>query len=167
MRTSQKEFYILAMAVLISVIWAAWNLFHHLTVNNDLIKGIVTALLLMFLLYMYTCLTVFRQSKIGPLSFLLLSFGFVSLLLLDFALIYAHFGLISSDNCISHDSLDCLYFSIITLTTVGYGDFRPTPGVRIYAGLEALTGVIFFSVFISTLIHANNSKAEPWTGSAE
>jgi len=89
-----------------------------------------------------------------------MSLAFVVIFITQFALIYSHFGLLSLDNCVIYDVLDCLYFSIITFTTVGYGDFRPTSDVRLYAGFEALTGVVFFSLFIPTFIHVTNTKSK-------
>ena len=38
-----------------------------------------------------------------------------------------------------------VYFSVITYTTVGYGDITPTGEVRIIAGLESLTGLIMIA----------------------
>lgn len=45
------------------------------------------------------------------------------------------------------------YFSLITLTTVGYGDFTPVSNAaRMLASLEALTGTMFVAVLISRLV---------------
>ena len=38
-----------------------------------------------------------------------------------------------------------VYFSVITYTTVGYGDITPTGEVRIIAGLESLTGLMMIA----------------------
>lgn len=35
-----------------------------------------------------------------------------------------------------------VYFSIITYTTVGYGDLVPPAGLRVAAGIEGLTGIL-------------------------
>jgi voltage-gated potassium channel Kch len=49
--------------------------------------------------------------------------------------------------------VDFLYFSIVTLTTVGYGDILPQSGAaRILAGLEALIGQIYVAVLIAWLV---------------
>lgn len=37
--------------------------------------------------------------------------------------------------------LDCVYFSFMNYTTVGYGDIAPLGQLRFTAGLEALTGL--------------------------
>lgn len=56
-----------------------------------------------------------------------------------------------------------LYFSFVSLTTLGYGDITPlTPAVQTYAYLEAACGQIFLTVLIARLvalhiIHDNKS----------
>jgi len=37
---------------------------------------------------------------------------------------------------------DCVYFSFITFTTVGYGDIQPEGAIRHLVGFEALTGLL-------------------------
>lgn len=44
-----------------------------------------------------------------------------------------------------------LYFSIITFTTVGYGDIQPTGFLKIVAGAEGFVGVLLCSLFMVTL----------------
>jgi hypothetical protein len=53
---------------------------------------------------------------------------------------------------ITHNFWDCVYFSVITITTVGYGDFYPSgPHARVIASIEALSGYIILGLFISSL----------------
>jgi hypothetical protein len=47
--------------------------------------------------------------------------------------------------------VECLYFSVVTFTTLGYGDFVPTNWLRWVAGLEALVGACMMSMFIVTI----------------
>lgn len=47
---------------------------------------------------------------------------------------------------------DALYFSVITWTTVGYGDIRPSPDARLMTGIEALFGSIYMGIFISYVV---------------
>jgi hypothetical protein len=46
-----------------------------------------------------------------------------------------------------------IYFSFMTLTTVGYGDVRPVhPAARSLAVVEALVGQLYLAVLIASLI---------------
>ncbi|MBP0591497.1 hypothetical protein J8I87_17555 [Paraburkholderia sp. LEh10] len=65
--------------------------------------------------------------------------------------IYMRIGILDGASNVVRDRESCLYFSVITFTTVGYGDYRPTLDARMVAATEALTGYVFFGVFISML----------------
>ncbi|MFL6584858.1 MAG: ion channel [Chthoniobacterales bacterium] len=46
-----------------------------------------------------------------------------------------------------------IYYSFITLTTVGYGDISPVhPAARSFAAAEALTGQLYIAILISRLV---------------
>jgi len=48
---------------------------------------------------------------------------------------------------------DLLYFSLVTLTTVGYGDVLPLSGeARMLAALEAVTGVLYIAITVAILV---------------
>ena len=48
---------------------------------------------------------------------------------------------------------DLLYFSLVTLTTVGYGDVLPLSGeARMLAALEAVTGVLYVAITVAILV---------------
>ena len=52
-----------------------------------------------------------------------------------------------------------LYFSFITLSTVGYGDIVPvSPAARMLAMTEAMTGTIYVAVLISRLVALYTSE---------
>jgi hypothetical protein len=61
-----------------------------------------------------------------------------------------------------HPSITLYYFSIITLTTAGYGDVRPVSDLaRMLAAYEALVGQVYLVVFIALLMgrhFAGNTK---------
>ncbi|WP_243184421.1 potassium channel family protein [Clostridium beijerinckii] len=44
-----------------------------------------------------------------------------------------------------------LYFTIITFTTVGYGDIIPLSWMKMVVGLESFLGVFFTSSFVVSL----------------
>lgn len=62
---------------------------------------------------------------------------------------YSGLGIISN-NELTNDFYNSLYFSVITWTTLGYGDVLPSSGVKVYATLEALIGYVYSGVMIST-----------------
>ena len=48
---------------------------------------------------------------------------------------------------------DYLYYSFVTLTTLGFGDLTPaTLGARVLTGVEAVSGQLFLAVLIARLI---------------
>lgn len=45
---------------------------------------------------------------------------------------------------------ESLYFSIVTITTLGYGDYRPKPGCfQFLASFEAAFGMFMWAIFIA------------------
>lgn len=52
------------------------------------------------------------------------------------------------------DWIDCLYFSVITLTTIGYGDFSPqTDAGKLFTLIYILVGLGMILSFIQTVYH--------------
>jgi uncharacterized protein YjbI with pentapeptide repeats len=70
--------------------------------------------------------------------------------------------IISKGNLINKTTnyyIDCLYFSAITFTTLGYGDFRPLEGWgRILAGSEAFIGAFMMALFVYTFARRTGGK---------
>lgn len=55
---------------------------------------------------------------------------------------------------------EALYFSYVTLTTVGYGDILPlSRAARMLAVLESLTGTLYLAVLVSRLVSMYAGKA--------
>lgn len=50
-------------------------------------------------------------------------------------------------------SSDVLYFSFVTLTTLGFGDLTPrTPSAKMLVSMEAVTGQLFLAVLVARLV---------------
>ena len=63
-----------------------------------------------------------------------------------------------------HDIGPFLYYSFITLTTVGYGDVVPlTSSARSFAILEAVTGQLYLAIIIARLVGVHASGSRPGT----
>ncbi len=54
---------------------------------------------------------------------------------------------------------DSVYFSIVTATTVGYGDLTPLGVSRAVAAMEALIGFGLFAIFISKMVSEKQETA--------
>ncbi len=44
-----------------------------------------------------------------------------------------------------HGIMDCVYYSFVTYTTLGFGDLIPTGSLRFLTGLESLTGLVLIT----------------------
>jgi hypothetical protein len=54
-----------------------------------------------------------------------------------------------------------LYFSLVTLSTVGYGDIVPLDGeVRMLAALEGVTGVLYVAITVALLVSGYKEPAQ-------
>lgn len=47
--------------------------------------------------------------------------------------------------------LDCLYFSVVSISSLGYGDFRPVGYGRVVATVEVILGLILIALIVSKL----------------
>jgi ion channel len=57
---------------------------------------------------------------------------------------------------------ELLYFSLVTLSTLGYGDIVPIHGeVRILAALEAITGVLYIAITVALLVSSYKQHSGP------
>jgi hypothetical protein len=97
--------------------------------------------------------TVYRVMG-GIAGYLLIGFtwAFAYQLVVVLAPAAIHFGYPAAADLSSQPN-DLLYFSFITLTTVGYGDVRPIhPVVRSIAVAEALVGQLYLAILIASLV---------------
>jgi hypothetical protein len=57
---------------------------------------------------------------------------------------------------------ELLYFSLVTLSTIGYGDVVPLQGeVRILAALEGIAGVLYIAITVALLVSAYRPRDNP------
>jgi hypothetical protein len=83
-----------------------------------------------------------------------------------FAYVYAAIGTLGSGTFFAQDVhatiSDYLYFSFVTLTTVGYGDLTAAGGLgRATAVLEALLGQIYLVTVVAVLVGAIGRRPRP------
>jgi hypothetical protein len=79
---------------------------------------------------------------------------------------YTYFGLRDTSipldathDGIVRDGVKSLYFSVVTWTTLGYGDFVPANDfTRFFAAWEALTGYVVMAVLVAALVSTFRSR---------
>ena len=72
------------------------------------------------------------------------------ILVLTYSRIYLDYNILYNGQPFTDETFtDNIYFSIVTLTTLGYGDFQPPPKLRILAGIQAITGYVYLGFIIS------------------
>ena len=88
----------------------------------------------------------------------------VALLLLAFAAIYRVDGIEDASGpggpTPTRDFFDCLYYSVVTFTTLGYGDFQPAGVAKILAALQAFVGYLVLGILASSSASVIQQKAE-------
>jgi voltage-gated potassium channel len=90
-------------------------------------------------------------------GFLLLGIAFASLTVV----LQKHFPLSYVSNHINITAKDLIYYTIITLTTTGYGDILPnTPAAKDLASIIAISGQFYVAVIMAIMVgkYANQKK---------
>jgi hypothetical protein len=91
-----------------------------------------------------------EKTNLFVIAFLLAG-GIVVCAGLFFVLSYVEHG-IEPSNGSGVDFWDCLYFSVVTISSLGYGDFRPVGVGRIIATLEVIYGLIVIALFVAKIV---------------
>jgi hypothetical protein len=117
-----------------------------------------------------TCLSVLvlvilkRTLRPGPVSRYRIMGGIAAYLLIGYTWAFGYQLLVQIEPAairfesaptvdVSEQQNDLIYFSFITLTTVGYGDVHPIhPMVRSLAVAEALVGQLYLAILITSLV---------------
>ena len=70
---------------------------------------------------------------------------------------FLHSASVGSDH-----QAELLYFSLVTLSTIGYGDIVPLNGeVRMLAALEGITGVLYIAITVALLVSSYKQQSGP------
>ena len=89
---------------------------------------------------------VFRKA-IAKILIVLMLIGLLCNWILGYAILYLYFGLMVGDHLVK-EPITSLYFSIVTWTTLGYGDVVPSAGARLIAASEALVGSLWLALLV-------------------
>lgn len=143
----------LALNALIAVVALLWG--REIIPDNDTNRY---AFVLVTFFLAGVCLVDLLDIDYGPGMALVAIFLHGVALIVIFAAIYSAFGLRDHGTPVEADFPTALYFSIVTWTTLGYGDFAPHSDIRLMAAFEAGVGMIFFGVFLGVAVHWINRR---------
>ena len=118
--------------------------------------ALVISLGILFVVVFFWLLVDRIRSLLATSERLWLQLGMVALqvvfLLLAFGVMYQHLGLRDASSGEQVGTFwEAAYLSIITFTTVGYGDYVPMGLSRILAALQGMTGYLVLGVLASTV----------------
>jgi len=123
-------------------------------------SGVLATVFLVDLFLYLVGIVFLRDFYTSPISYgrsmLLLAVNFAEIIL-GFAILYvytASIGNTSEPGEILSDWLGVVYFSVVTSTTLGFGDFSPiTQTGRLLVILQVLSSVMFIAVVLSTFVN--------------
>ena len=172
---------ILARTNVIQLIVLALLLWHPSVIDESELEAIhafpfsVMIPLLFCFLLLFSISNIFSiiwriyTSVTGPLSILVDILLFSIFIVAYYTQIYRVYGITYNANCVIKDSMDCivptteflthLYFSIVTFTTLGYGEYIPSNSIsQIFAGVEALLGLFHLGLLAGIVFHAGRTN---------
>ena len=132
-----------------------WDYQHSYTDSYYLI---VSSLIITFL-YFYLQVYLFLRYGINRGVLFLLGISCI-VVILFYASIYAIYGFICDGNpylyALEPSKIirfwNSVYFSIVTFTTLGYGDCKPMPELRLVCASEAVVGYTYLGLFVGYIM---------------
>jgi hypothetical protein len=119
----------------------------------------ISTIISLFLLTAFHAVAFFYAPNTQQKYVLVVYLGLIATNITIFSQIYSHFGIVdSSTGKLYFGGEETLYLSIVTWTTLGYGDFRPSVESRFYAAAQAVLGYVYMGLFIGYLIHYLNRQ---------
>ncbi len=116
--------------------------------------GLISILGVLLMLTAYYSLSFFKED--GSWGRLYFYIAMLPFLIGYFAIIYKAFGVVtpaSGGEAVQLGWLDALYFSVVTWTTLGYGDFRPDNNVtKIYVMIEVVLGYVYMGLLLGKVL---------------
>ena len=122
---------------------------------------------LIFLFWLSTCYIMYYSNRkkgiMGklkphwrPLALTFQSIIMITTIIGFFTHAYMQLGIVDSMGNVQQDLKTCLYFSTVTFSTLGYGDFNPTKAARGLAAFQSLMGYLTLGVLIGLFVSLLN-----------
>jgi hypothetical protein len=170
----------LSVALLLVIALFNWYVFHDLARFQHILDQrtkldwyFMAACCVVPLIYMIFAGTVAVRSKRVLTSLIISCAIYIELFIVLFAEIFYKLGVINlipldlDSMGQKKDFASCLYFSTMTFTTVGYGDYIPSPRARLFACGEALMGYFMLAVMFTIVNTLLAGKPQDNGNSAE
>lgn len=164
--TGRSKYAILALVLIVPALITAWASFF---VDSNLLKEIssLLTLLVMVLVTFSIFLEVVRSKTPIPRHIIWGAIAVYLMIGISFATLYNLTYLITPssfyygvDPSLVLNFSDFIYFSFVTLATLGYGDIVPlTAQARSFAILEAITGSLYLAVLIAKIVSLSITSA--------
>jgi hypothetical protein len=117
--------------------------------------GIVLAVTLVQFLIFLVAMATSRDRSVPAV----VTYVFVNLfaIIVMFANLYVWLGLKGIEGP-TPTFMEAIYFSVVTWTTLGYGDLTPEPAARLVAATEAIMGYVVMALLIGVVLSALDRK---------
>lgn len=136
---------LLVLILLLVAIAAVIPIFGQPELFKDLFLGLVQLGPMMVIALAIGLLLHRRESEWSLIAVL---FAASALVILIHAGVYDVVGLKANGTDVDADFSKALYFSIVTFTTLGYGDFQPHDNLRLFAAVQAIFGYLFLGLVV-------------------
>lgn len=133
---------------LLFFLYAPFDPYLSITSSSEISSGLSFLVIIPILLFF----AVWSMIKHGGSVVILLGSLIIqaSSLIVGYAGVYIAFGLENFAPPV--ERVTALYFSIVTWTTLGYGDFQPSESMRLVAASEAMLGYIYLALLVGTIM---------------
>lgn len=165
----RQRFWFMAGVVLIAI--GAMNIILDMVINHSWAPYVNLIVALLF--YLFTTVIAFRSLLTGERIDLNMIMGSICVYILvgiSWSIFYFFVSVIHpgafngfTEIGAKQQFYDLLYFSFVTLSTLGYGDITPmTPIARTLAYLEALFGQFYIAILVASFVgmHISRSSKE-------
>ncbi|MEL6861710.1 MAG: potassium channel family protein [Pseudomonadota bacterium] len=163
-RSDRRRFYSrLTCAIILTVIVATLNSQQPATALELLVFSIALAWAIWFFLFVVILIPFRTSPSFAPngqrLALDALLSGLNWIIVCGF--FYALIGIYPTERL--HSVYDYFYFSTVTFSTLGYGDFSPEPGARAIASIQAIVGNLHLGVLVAAafLVAGSISRHSP------
>ena len=115
---------------------------------------VVTITMLVIATFLFLSCLLKQSKEIGMYKGIIFYVVVMGVFIWCFSNIYSEYGITNNKGIAVYDAPSVIYFSVVTWTTLGYGDFRPTDCARLWASIEALIGYVFTGILVGLIISA-------------